>query len=57
MHFVFTQNNWAQFNDGYDNNGRMSQINQMDLRPTQSTLKLHSNEEIASRVMENLKNR
>lgn len=58
----FTQNNWAQYNrgygnngygNGYGNNGRVSQMNQL---PTQqSAPKPPSNAEMASKVMENLK--
>ena len=56
----FTQTNWAQFNNngygnnGYGNNGRMSQMSQL---PTtqQSAPKPPSNEETASKVMEQLK--
>lgn len=60
----FTQTNWAQFNNngygnngygnGYGNNGRMSQMNQL---PTtqQSAPKPPSNEETASKVMDQLK--
>jgi hypothetical protein len=51
----FTQTNWAQFNNGFGNNGRMSQMNQMGAGPTPSAPKPPSNEETASRVMENLK--
>ncbi|MFY8111422.1 MAG: hypothetical protein ACOVKP_05380 [Flavobacterium sp.] len=51
----FTQTHWAQFNNGYSNNGRMSQMNQMGSGPTQSAPKPPSNEETASKVMENLK--
>ena len=56
----FSQTNWAQYNNGYGNNGygnngRMSQMNQMGSGPTQSAPKAPSNEETASRVMENLK--
>jgi len=51
----YTQTNWAQFNNGYGNNGRMSQMNQMSPGPSQSAPKPPSNEETASRVMENLK--
>lgn len=53
--FFFTQTNWAQFNNGFGNNGRMSQMNQMGSGPTQSAPKPPSNEETASRVMESLK--
>jgi hypothetical protein len=56
----FTQSNWAQFNNGFGNNGfgnngRMSQMNQMNAGPSQSAPKPPSNEETASKVMENLK--
>jgi hypothetical protein len=56
----FTQTNWAQYNNGYGNNGygnngRMSQMSQMGSGPTQSAPKPPSNEETASKVIENLK--
>jgi hypothetical protein len=56
----FTQTNWAQFNNGYGNNGyggyngRMNQMG-MGSGPTQSAPKPPSNEETATRVMESLK--
>ncbi|MGL2986624.1 hypothetical protein ACSVH5_03410 [Flavobacterium sp. RSSA_27] len=54
--FFFTQTTWAQFNNGFGNNGRMSQMNQMNAGPSQqSAPKPPSNEETASRVMESLK--
>lgn len=55
----FTQTNWAQYYNGYGNNGynngygRVSQMNQMNTPP--SAPKPPSNEETASKVMENLK--
>ena len=51
----FTQTHWAQFNNGFGNNGRMNQMNQMGSGPTQSAPKPPSNEETATRVMESLK--
>lgn len=58
----FSQTNWAQYYNGYGNNGygynngygRMSQMNQMNSTP-QSAPKPPSNEETATKVMENLK--
>jgi hypothetical protein len=59
---LFTQNSWAQYynngygNNGYGNGGRMGQMNQMSQLPTQqSAPKPPSNEETASKVIDNLK--
>lgn len=54
----FTQDNWAQFNNGFGNNGfgnNNGRINQVPSGPTQSAPKPPSNEETASKVIENLK--
>ncbi|MGL2993977.1 hypothetical protein [Flavobacterium sp. TSSA_36] len=60
--FLFTQNSSAQYynngygNNGYGNGGRMGQMNQMSQLPTQqSAPKPPSNEETASKVIDNLK--